>query len=332
MPEHEMPDISATLSASFDAAESGDDYVAPVIESTEPAGDEVQTEVKQELDQSDDQPTDQPDDSPASLDPPERWSADDKATFAALPPEAQSLVLKREGDVESHLSKRTQELSDQGKQYAALNEVIEPRRQSLIVDYGSEAAGLNTLFALSDMATKDPAGFIQYFAQQRGIDLESLQSTTDESVDPEINALRQELSQLRGTLTQTQQAEQHKHQGQLVQQVEAFSQEKDTEGELAHPHFESVREHMAALFNVNPDLTLKDAYEQSVWANPETRKGLQEAQTKTQEAQRLTQAKAKAAAAEKAASTRPRASNGQFVEAKGTIEDTMTAVYDSMTA
>lgn len=335
MADFEMPDIDATLSASYDAAESGEEYVSPTAEKpVDNDASEVEAKIEAtdaNTDQSAEQGDEPASDSLAPLEAPTRWSAEDKAVFSALPREAQDLVLKRERDVESHLSKRTQELSEQGKRFSSLEEVIGPRRQSLVLEYGSEANALNTLFALSDMASKDPAGFINYFAQQRGIDLGSLHQEDQDSSDPEINALRQELAQLRGTLTQSQQLQAQEERNQLIAQIEAFKTEANDKGEPLRPHFEAVRQHMSALVNVNPDLTLQDAYDQAVWANPETRKQIQESQTKAAEERRKAEAKAKADAAEKAASTRPRAANGQFVPSGGSsILDTMSTVYDSM--
>lgn len=338
MPEFEMPEFSTTMAAAFEAAEKGETYQPP-----EPAPEQVAAPEAGDDPAPDEQATEQisdpgdaPEGEPAAdappLSPPERWSADDKAAFAALPREAQDLVLKRERDVEGYLSKRTQELSSQGKTYESLEQVLAPRRQSLSIAYGSVENGLNTLFALSDMAEKDPAGFINYFAQQRGIDLSALQKggEADESADPEITAIRREIAQERQYREQQQREAQAARDRELSTQVERFKAEKNDKGEILRPHFDSVRTHMGALLEKGAAQDLQDAYDQAVWANPETRKALMDSHAKAEQAKRVAEAKAKAAAAEKAASTRPRSSNGQFVSSPGkTIEETMAAAYEA---
>src|SRR5688572_10332060 len=61
-----------------------------------------------------------------ALQPLEKWSEDVKSVFTALDRKAQQFLLDRERDVESHLTKRTQELSETQKRYQRLDDVLKP--------------------------------------------------------------------------------------------------------------------------------------------------------------------------------------------------------------
>jgi hypothetical protein len=196
------------------------------------------------------------------------------------------------------------------------------------MNYGSEANAINALFSYSDMADNDPVQFINMLAQSKGIDLATLTNPqSDEYADPEISALKQKVQQMEWQSQQATQLQQQQQQQELISQVDAFETAKNEAGELAHPHFAAVRNHMSALLTAGTAQDLKQAYEQAVWANPETRKSV----AAGDEGKRLAEVKAKAAAAQKAASTRPRSTTGQFVAGPSkTQEDTMSAVWDSM--
>jgi len=75
MPELELPDISETMVAAYDAAENGTDFVPPEKQ--------PDTQAEQVTDQGDEQVVEQPADAPAPLEPPARWSADDKEASRA---------------------------------------------------------------------------------------------------------------------------------------------------------------------------------------------------------------------------------------------------------
>lgn len=122
---------------------------------------------------------------------PDHWSAGAKAMWDKLDPVVRAEALKQVEFANKLQSRHAMER----KKYESIEQVLEPQRNMLRAQYGDEARGLQQLFALSDFATKDPRGFIQYYAQQRGIDLRGLvqNAQPQQAVDPTITALQQQL-------------------------------------------------------------------------------------------------------------------------------------------
>lgn len=318
-------DFSTTMSEAFDSASITPETVttAPAAtaapESTAPAPVEA---AEEQVNETPDQGTTK-EAEPAiaqPVEPPSRWSAEDKAAFAALSPEAQKLVLKRESDVEKHLTQKSQEFADKSKPYESLEQVIAPRRQAWAMNGMTEAQAINQLFALSDFASRTPEQFMQWFAQQNGIDLSKAGGNEGEQhyVDPAIAAMQQKLNAIE---QHTQNLENQRFQT-AIEQFKA---------EPGHEHFDDVREHMAALLESRKAKDMKDAYDQAVWANPETRGKLLAAKESEAEAKRLADAKEAAAKAKKAAGTRVNGNTSAPVSAmKGkTFLETMSTAYDN---
>ena len=124
-------------------------------------------------------------------------------------------------------------------------------------------------------------------AYQYGIDIGQVQATP--APDPQVYALQAELNQLKGFINDFQRTQQEREQGTLNSEIAKFAEGRE--------HFEQVREDMAALLQAGRAKDLSDAYEQAVWANPQTRAAMLakqqaevaakvEAERKAQEAKR----------------------------------------------
>ena len=269
---------------------------------------------------------------PASqpLAPPERWSAEDKASFAALPREAQELVLKRESDVQKYLTQKSQEISEQSRRFEGVERLIAPRRQQwALAGYGSDDQFLGHLFAVSDFADRDPPGFIKWFAQQRGIDLAQATKPAESYEDPALTPLQQRLQKLEQSEVDRKRAEDERIANEQRARVEAFKSETDEKGNLKRPYFEDVRVHMAALMRQGLAKDMSDAYEQAVYANPTVRAKVLADQRAAEEAKRMEEAKAAAEKARKAAGTNLQ-SKGSLPGSRvtRTIDETMSEAYD----
>lgn len=124
-------------------------------------------------------------------------------------------------------------------------------------------------------------------AYQYGIDIGQVQASP--APDPQVYALQAELNQLKGFINDFQRTQQEREQGTLNSEIAKFAEGRE--------HFEQVREDMAALLQAGRAKDLSDAYEQAVWANPQTRAAMLakqqaeaaakvEAERKAQEAKR----------------------------------------------
>jgi hypothetical protein len=246
--------------------------------------------------------------------PPSTWGKDAKVEWSTLPRSAQAEIERREKDRDRALHQERSRIQNVMRRYEALDRVIGPRQQAFAAQGLDEARAVAQLFALSDSANADPAGFVQWFAKQRGLDLASLvagnQSQAPE--DPRYQALTSELSSVKKAMMElgrthqnTVQSREQAEQSAMVQTIERFAQETDEKGAPKRPYFDRLEPYIMAQLSVlreempaaSPTEKLEAAYERAVYANPETRQAV----TAQAEARRRAEEQAKAAKAAEAA-------------------------------
>lgn len=242
------------------------------------------------------------------IDAPAHWKGDGKINWAKVHPAVRQAI----ADDHANFAKT------QGELQQLRSAIGDDRAQVLAANYGSVGQGLQNLFALSDFATKNPAGFVQWFCQQRGIDLNQQPGQgagqgqpTDASnpMEKVVNELRTEIAQLKGNRTQAEQT-------QAQSEIERFAKDP------ANPYFNDVRMDMAALVKAGAAQGLKDAYDKACWARPEIRTAL----LKTEREKEAAAEAAKVASAKAAAVSITGSPMGGKVpseEPNETVEDTV---------
>lgn len=243
-------------------------------------------------------PTDQQS-QPAAVQAPQGFDA---TQFAALPAEMQQQVARTMASVEERAARYSG--------YDALEQVIGPRRQAWAINGVSEAQAVNQLIALSDFAGKSPPDFVRWFAGQHGIDLTALADEGgDEFVDPAVQELRQQVSELTGQLTSMTRGQQQAQHTSLVQLTERWGAEAGEGGQPLRPYFAElagagaipayIMQVKAERPNASPTELLAEAYERACWGTPTVRTKLLAAQ----EAERLSERRVAAVRAEAAGSS-----------------------------
>lgn len=238
-------------------------------------------------------PIAKPEDAPgAPILMPSGWGKENAEVWKQLPRNLQEVVEKREKDRDRALHQERNKIQTQLRNFDALNQVIQPRSREMALG-GGPAAVIGRLFALNDAANENPAGFVQWFAKQNGIDLASLVAGSSQQapVDPQYQTLQNELAQTKRALlelgntvrggVQTRESEQ---QNAMLQTIDKWSQEKEADGSPKRPYFDRLEGHILALLpnarSANPTGSptdwLNDAYEAAVYANPETRQAVQQ--------------------------------------------------------
>lgn len=262
-----------------------------------------------------------------SIEPPQSWSAEVKAKWAALPPDVQTYIARRESEAHQAIT----QAGAKAKAYEALDQIIAPRRQALAANYGSETAALQQLFQLSDFASNDPAGFVHWFAQQHRVDLSRLTSAPSDParpVDPQVATLERELRAVQSTISQQQMA-------QTEAEIRRFAEAAAPDGTPLRPHFEAVKVEMGRLINAGIAETLEDAYAKAirtndaVWAKVQADEAATRAKAEAEKAAKEREERAKAAkAAQKAASVNVRATGAVSGSPAGaaTMRETMEAI------
>lgn len=214
------------------------------------------------------------------LSPPQEWSGHAKVRWDGLP-----------RAIQEELINAHKQISEQRTRTQGLEQILEPRRNLLAANYGSMEQGINYLFQVSDFAEKDPNGFLKWFAQQRGINLQAFtpqegqpEGTQLQAALNEIQTLKQQLQGLQTNITS-------QSNNSMQAQIDAFASDP------SHPYFNDVRLHMSALMSAGAAKDMETAYNEACWANPRIRAELQQQEFERLERER----KQKAEQAKKAA-------------------------------
>lgn len=230
---------------------------------------------------------------PTAVKAPDAWKEPVKAKFAALDPEVQAEISRREAEMHRKFTSQDEERT-LGKK---IREIAQPYEAIL----RAEGASVEDSFrSLMNMAYQMRIGSAETkrqilisTARAYNVDLGvPLQQGTS---DPTIAALQREIAELKhGQQAQIQERQQQQG-AALKAELDAFLAEPGRE------HFETVKPVMAALLNSGKASTYQDAYEKAIWADPEIRSTLQAQQLREAEEKRAAEAKAKADAAKRAA-------------------------------
>ena len=189
---------------------------------------------------------------------PKAWKQDYAPKWDALPTDIADFLAEQEAARERQVMEGVEKYRGLSQYAEGLRDVISPHEQALTQQYGSVAAGVKQLFAISNAAAQNPLEFIQWFAQQRGIDLASLapqapqgqQQQPGTQPDPNAapqgqpdltpfvqRAIQPYLQKMTGLERQVQQfteAQRQAAQAQSVQAVNGFFSEKDEQGNLKY--------------------------------------------------------------------------------------------------
>jgi hypothetical protein len=267
-----------------------------------------------------------------------RWSAKDKETFKALPPEGKDLFLRRHKEMEGAFVRKTQEIAAFRKEYEPVHKLLEPWADRMKTR-GYTPSSLITAWANVEKRLMDGdgvgvvAGLIKGYSLDMGKIAQALglrplprDPAAADGVKPplpngdgshiqlppeltqQLHSLQQRLDAADRERADRQRFAETSAVAKAEADLEAFKSAQDDKGNLLHPHFDDLEDDMlqlaqAAIAARKPVPPLMTLYETAVWANPSTRKAKLAADQKAQQAKAADEARAKAAAAKKAASS-----------------------------
>lgn len=252
--------------------------------------------------------------------PPAGWKGAGKVAWDRLPQ-----------DIKKELSEDYASRATTQAKLESFDRAIGPERaQVLAATYGSVEQGLQNLFALSDMATKNPQGFVLWFAQQRGVNLAQMagQPMGQQGEQPASQApdpVMQRMSQLETMLGTFVQQQQQGAVAPVIAEVNRFA------ADPAHPYFNDVREDIEGLLKAgrvkgdSPSERLQNAYDMAIWAHPEIRSSLISKQVE-QQSQAQSQAAQQARAASVSVSGSPAGASMPTDAPDETLEQTLRRV------
>lgn len=268
--------------------------------------------------------------------PPTTWTKEAKEQYASLPGWAKQQVHKREQDSIAGFRNLNTQLQE-------LQSVFAPHQEYFRANNISPQAAFNDAIQLSKnlrQANPQERGrILRSLAEQVGADLGSLNEEVPEQakyLQQYLQPLMQKVGHLEQTLTSQQ-----RQGGNEVQVIADFRSAKGEDGKPKYPFFDAVEERMVMeiplIRQQNPGLSqrelLEQAYEQAVWATPDTRNLIQSEQAAKKEAERRAQAEARAAELEKANKANLNKRGGRDGTAPAeTMDETLSQTYDKLVA
>lgn len=203
---------------------------------------------------------------------PNSYRQEFKDSFNTLTPEWQKYLNEREKEYQQGLSKARNNYSWIDKFYNDRKDVLTQQGYKNVQDY------LETLDGIAKSLDSDPATTLAKLSSMYGV------SSQDDTLQRQLNAQNQEISQLKGYL-QSQENERVKN------EYDNFVNAKDEAGNPLHAYFEDVKSEMQTLLQAGLAKNFDDAYNQAIWRVEDVRNKLLEAKAKEQLAIKTTQAK-----------------------------------------
>jgi hypothetical protein len=353
-------DLNAQLNAAFDEAmakndapEDGekasgdrprrpDGRFAKAEEAATDGGTESETKTEPETPVTNTESAAKAEATPTAHEPPANWSEADKTAFKTLPAEAQSILLKRHGDMESDYTRKTQAIAAFRRDYEPVQQMMAPFEQqirnagftpaTLIQAWAkverdlTEGRGLNVVRDLvtnyridkaalaRELGLVAPAAGVDPPPQPNGANGTSHLPPEVVKALEQVQALDRRQSQFDQFLTTQQQQRYNEEARRVETAVTAFRDAKDASGNLLHPHYADLEDDMIAFLTAarsqGQEPTLDELYDKAVYSNPSTRAKVLESQRAAETAQRTAaetkardEARAKAEKARRAGSS-----------------------------
>lgn len=259
---------------------------------------------------------------------PKSWKPEYHESWSKLDPKVQEYIEQREAEQSVGL----EPLKADALLAKSFKEVIAPY-QPLLDSQGLKDPSyvvrslLNTHYQLSTFDEGKKLELFANLAKLYKVDLAKVPAGEAPYADPLLKAVTERLNKVEGSLTAAQEAQVNELRLKTAKEVEMFA------ADPAHGYFNEVADHVVLLLQ-NPQLSLKDAYEQAVWANPVTRAKEQARISQESEVKLRKDAEEAAAKARKAKGTdvRGKESPRGSSELVGSIDDTLRETYREVKA
>ncbi|KVN72805.1 hypothetical protein WT15_27405 [Burkholderia stagnalis] len=224
---------------------------------------------------------------------PQSWNAAERAHWDKIPAEVQAVITRREEEAHRGITRLGEDASFGQK----LRSVINPYLPIIRAEGGDEAGAVKDLLQTAYvLRTANPEQKVQLFRQlagQFGVDLSAAAQDAPQ-VNPEVAALRQELTRVQSYLASNQQQQHQQVEADAQHMIDAFAADPKNE------FYEEVKPLMGQLLLAGRAQTMQDAYEQACWATAGVRSTLMQRQEAEAETKRAAEARAKADAKRRA--------------------------------
>lgn len=212
--------------------------------------------------------------------PPSGWRADEKQLFAKLPPELQHEVARRESDRDRLLHQSRQRYGELDKVYAPYEAEFQKQGVSL-ANFVERAIGWDKAFR------ERPFDAIREMCELTGVNLSQLAQVVEaaQPQDPHVRALMEQNKALEAKFQEIEREKEEirqrttqSHYSSLVEEVTAFQNARDAQGNVLFPYAQTLEKDMALLVpRVQEDYpqattrqVLEESYARAMRANPLT--------------------------------------------------------------
>jgi hypothetical protein len=253
--------------------------------------------------------------------PPNTWKKETAAQFAALPEPVKQEIHRREEDFHKGIAQYRDAAAFGHSMFEDVSPHFDVIRQLGGTPKEVVREVMGAWRALATGSPEQKRSTLLQLAQGYGISLNELADPRyrGEEPAPELAPVLQRLGQLEQTITESQRAREEAEHAERVSAAQKFLSDPK------HEHMDTVFEDVVALVRAGRDP--EKAYEQAIWAHPETRAKLMA----KQDAERRQREAAEAAAARKAAAVNVQRRGSPPAAAKpGTMEDTIRETYRSL--
>lgn len=188
---------------------------------------------------------------PEPLEAPQLWPADAKDRFKNLPRETQEFLLDRDKQMNGDYTRKTQEVARLRNHYEALDKALEPFMPVLASQKKTPAQLVHEMAQLELAMQRNPLETLRHLAATYRVDPSQLvpaqQTQSPAMRDPAIQALLQEVNQLREWKSQQDTLAQGRSASDMELTVRDFAEEKDAKGGLLRPYFNDVAHVVSSL-------------------------------------------------------------------------------------
>lgn len=300
-----MTTMREAMEAAYDEAEKVEapesvETPEEVIDGDDSVDDDAETPEETEIEavETEETTTEEPEEvieTTLDIPPPESWNGTVKEKWSELPAEVRAEIKRREDDFHKGMTKL-----DEDRNFGLrMKEVVTPYMPIIQAEGGTPEGAfkdyLNMAYTMRQGTPEQKANVIRTAMQQFGIDPHMVMSQPQ--VNPEIMRLENELLGLKQQLTQKEQLQEQADFDKLLSEIEAFASDPK------NVYFNEVVDDIEAIFKSGKTRDMKEAYDMAIWANPQTRSRLLEAQQAEAKAKRQKEIEAKKKAASSLSTT-----------------------------
>lgn len=210
---------------------------------------------------------------PGEVKAPRMWSPEAREKFAALPPDVQAEIGKREREIDTRLRETAQERQVSELARKTLDPYLDVCREIGIAPFEAVRQTMELGTRLHKGNGQQKAQIIAQLVTRYGVDIQELENqlVTHISRPPEVTQLEQRLAQLEQQNSSLTQAQQQAATQEHTKAIEAFVADPKNE------FVQDVWQEMTILLNTGKAETLHDAYEtacrmnKQVWQTMQSR-------------------------------------------------------------